>query len=46
MTKTVNQTTPTLGQNVTYTLVGHNLGPSTAPGVQFHDMHSRRRSRS
>jgi LPXTG-site transpeptidase (sortase) family protein len=38
VTKTVNQTTPTLGQNVTYTLVAHNLGPSTAPGVQFHDM--------
>jgi LPXTG-site transpeptidase (sortase) family protein len=35
--KTVNQTTPTLGQNVTYTLVAHNLGPSSAPGVQFHD---------
>ena len=38
VTKTVNQTTPTLGQNVTYTLVAHNLGPSTAPGVQLHDM--------
>ncbi|HSS60120.1 MAG TPA: sortase [Candidatus Limnocylindrales bacterium] len=35
--KTVNQTTPTVGQNITYTLVAHNLGPSTAPGVQFHD---------
>jgi LPXTG-site transpeptidase (sortase) family protein len=38
VTKTVNQTTPTLGQNVTYTLVAHNLGPSTAPGVQLHDL--------
>jgi LPXTG-site transpeptidase (sortase) family protein len=38
VTKTVNLTTPTLGQNVTYTLVAHNLGPSTAPGVQLHDM--------
>jgi LPXTG-site transpeptidase (sortase) family protein len=37
VTKTVNQTTPTVGQNVTYTLVAHNLGPSSAPGVQFHD---------
>ena len=38
VSKTVNQTTPALGQNVTYTLVAHNLGPSTAPGVQLHDM--------
>ena len=38
VTKTVNQTTPTVGQNVTYTLVAHNLGPSTAPGVQLHDL--------
>jgi LPXTG-site transpeptidase (sortase) family protein len=37
VTKTINQTTPTVGQNVTYTLVAHNLGPSAAPGVQFHD---------
>ncbi|HEV2028613.1 MAG TPA: sortase [Candidatus Dormibacteraeota bacterium] len=37
VTKTVNSTTPTVGQNVTYTLVANNLGPSTAPGVQFHD---------
>ena len=36
--KTVNQTTPTVGQNVTYTLVAHNLGPSTATSVQLHDM--------
>jgi LPXTG-site transpeptidase (sortase) family protein len=37
VTKTVNQTTPLVGQNVTYTLVAHNLGPSAAPGVQFLD---------
>ncbi|HVS50545.1 MAG TPA: sortase, partial [Candidatus Dormibacteraeota bacterium] len=37
VTKTVNQTTPSVGQNVTYTLVAHNLGPSAAPGVRFHD---------
>ena len=35
--KTANQTTPLVGQDVTYTLVAHNLGPSSAPGVQFHD---------
>jgi LPXTG-site transpeptidase (sortase) family protein len=36
--KTVNQATPLLGQNVTYTMVAHNLGPSTAPGVQLRDL--------
>jgi LPXTG-site transpeptidase (sortase) family protein len=36
--KTVNQTAPLFGQNVTYTMVAHNLGPSTAPGVQLRDL--------
>jgi LPXTG-site transpeptidase (sortase) family protein len=35
--KTVNTTTPSMGQNVTYTLVVNNLGPSTATGVQLTD---------
>jgi LPXTG-site transpeptidase (sortase) family protein len=38
VTKTVNQSTPTIGQNVTYTVVAHNLGPSTATGVQLRDL--------
>lgn len=37
VTKTVNSSTPSVGQNVTYTLVANNLGPSAATGVQFHD---------
>jgi LPXTG-site transpeptidase (sortase) family protein len=38
VTKTVNHSTPKFGQNVTYTLVAHNLGPSTATGVRLHDV--------
>jgi LPXTG-site transpeptidase (sortase) family protein len=36
--KTVNTTTPTIGQNVTYTIVVNNLGPSAAGGVQVSDV--------
>ena len=32
VTKTVNSSTPSVGQNVTYTLVANNLGPSAATG--------------
>ncbi len=35
--KTVNTTTPAFDQSINYTLIGHNLGPSTATGVQFLD---------
>jgi LPXTG-site transpeptidase (sortase) family protein len=35
--KTANTATPTIGQNVTYTLVVSNFGPSTANGVQLSD---------
>ena len=38
VTKKVNRVTPSSGQNVTYTLVAHNLGPSTATGVQLRDV--------
>lgn len=38
ITKTVDLSTPTVGQDVTYTLVTHNFGPSTATGVQLRDV--------
>ncbi|HSP08010.1 MAG TPA: sortase [Candidatus Dormibacteraeota bacterium] len=38
VTKQVNNLTPQVSQNVTYTVVAHNLGPSTAPDVQLHDL--------
>jgi LPXTG-site transpeptidase (sortase) family protein len=38
VTKQVNNLAPQVSQNVTYTLVAHNLGPSAAPGVQLHDL--------
>jgi LPXTG-site transpeptidase (sortase) family protein len=38
VTKTVNQSRPKVGQNVTYKLVAHNLGPSTATLVQLRDL--------
>jgi LPXTG-site transpeptidase (sortase) family protein len=37
VTKTVDLAAPTVGQDVTYTLVTHNFGPSTAIGVQLLD---------
>jgi LPXTG-site transpeptidase (sortase) family protein len=35
--KTASATAPSIGQNVMYTLVANNLGPSTATGVQLSD---------
>ncbi len=38
VTKTVSNAAPRLGENVAYTLVANNLGPSTAVGVQLVDV--------
>ena len=36
--KLVDNSTPAVSQDVRYTLAGHNLGPSAAPGVMFRDL--------
>ncbi len=38
ITKTVNNATPTIGNNVTFTVTAQNLGPNTAPGVVVNDV--------
>ena len=37
LTKTVNDTTPNVGQTITYTVTVNNAGPSSATGVQVTD---------
>ena len=38
ITKTVDNSTPTLNTNVTFTVTAHNNGPSPATGVQVKDL--------
>ncbi|MBB6236584.1 putative repeat protein (TIGR01451 family), partial [Pedobacter sp. AK013] len=38
ITKTVNKTNPTVGENVTFTITATNNGPSNATGVQVNDL--------